>query len=296
MGSAIRASDAVPMFRFPDIEPETDLERRLLADDELRAGLTWGTPRFGHPEGRVQAHVASMLATIDRHDPLRADLRVLALIHDSFKRNVRSADPWSKDNDHAALARRFAERYTADERVLATLELHDEPYWIWRSSSERDQVLQRLLSVIPDVALFARFVELDAATEGKDQTFLWWFRRELAKHGELPPHPGLPDLRDEVMTGERESFVKTFATTPDSQHDVGVALRQLVDEHADRLHARGEVLLSDDGLRAMLVWRWAGARVPRLLRDSEVIREALAAHRVLADAEPVDARIYHLVD
>jgi hypothetical protein len=292
MVSAVPAHDAVPVFRFRDIEPETDLERRLLEDDELRAGLMWGTPRFGHPEGRVQAHVASMLVTIDPRDPMRADLRVLALIHDSFKRNVRPAEPWSKDNDHAVLARRFAEGYITDERLLATLELHDEPYWIWRSSPEPEEALQRLLSAIPDLALFARFVELDAASEGKDQTFLWWFRRELAMHGELPSHEALPDLRNEVMTGEPELFVKTFATTPELQHDVGVALRELVDEHTDRLHARGEVLLSDDGLRAMLVWRWRGPRAPRLMRDSDLIREALAAHPVLARAQPIDARIY----
>src|SRR4051812_13490576 len=95
---AVPASDAVPMFRLPDIEPQTDLERRLLADDELRAGLMWGRPRLGHPEGRVQAHVASMLAMIDPDDPMRAHLRLLALIHDSFKRRVRSTEPRSKEN------------------------------------------------------------------------------------------------------------------------------------------------------------------------------------------------------
>ena len=60
------------------------------------------------------------------------DLRLLALVHDSFKAEVRPHERWSPDNDHATLARRFAERYTSDERLLATLELHDEPYWIWR--------------------------------------------------------------------------------------------------------------------------------------------------------------------
>lgn len=282
---------AVPMFRMTEIEPETDLERRLLADGELRAGLAWGQPRWGHPEGAVQAHVAAILAAIDGDDPLRSDLRVLALIHDSFKRRLRPSEPWSRDNDHAVLARRFAERYIGDERLLATLEVHDEPYWLWRSSPERDEALQQLLAAIPDRALFARFVELDAASEGKDLSFLWWFRREMAKRGELPARAAAAD--DDVADGEPELFVKAFATTSESQAEVGAALSELIAEHAAALHATGEVLLSEDGLRALLVWRWSGRRASLLARDGEVIRQALAAHPVLADADPVDARIYH---
>ena len=32
------------------------------------------------------------------------------------------------ENHHAMRARRFAERYTDDERLLAAVELHDRPY------------------------------------------------------------------------------------------------------------------------------------------------------------------------
>jgi hypothetical protein len=117
----------------PTISAETELERALLADPRLRAGLGWGAPREGHPEGTVAQHVAAILARIPSDDPLRADLRFLAVVHDSFKRDVRPHERWSPDNDHATLARRFAERHTSDERVLAALELHDEPYWIWRN-------------------------------------------------------------------------------------------------------------------------------------------------------------------
>ncbi len=57
------------------IATETELERELLADPRLQAGLDWGAARFGHPEGRVRAHVAAMLAAIPSDDPLRNDLR-----------------------------------------------------------------------------------------------------------------------------------------------------------------------------------------------------------------------------
>jgi hypothetical protein len=116
-GAAPPADAALPAFR-----PETALEGALFADPDLRAGLAWGAPRPGHPEGSVGHHVAAILRCIDDRDPQRADLRVLALVHDAFKRAVDSTAGWSRDNDHAVLARRFAKRFTSDERLLVALE------------------------------------------------------------------------------------------------------------------------------------------------------------------------------
>ena len=53
-----------PVHMAASITSETALERTLLADRRLQAGLNWGAPRFGHPEGHVRAHVAAMLAAI----------------------------------------------------------------------------------------------------------------------------------------------------------------------------------------------------------------------------------------
>jgi hypothetical protein len=270
--------------------PSTPLEERLLAAPEIRAGLAWGSPRWGHPEGAVGDHVAALLARIADDDPLRDDLRVLALVHDSFKAAVRPGERWSRDNDHAALARRFAERFTADERLLVALELHDEPYWIWRNAGAPTDGLADVLGRVPDPELYARFVELDASTEGKDLSFLWWFRRELAVAGLLPAHP-LPPAIDSGSR-RRRLYVKTFAVDPAEQDEVAAAARKLVAEQAARLEADGGVYTSDDGLRVLLVWRWTGADDGRLLRDGDVVREALAAHPVFARAQAVDARLF----
>jgi hypothetical protein len=113
-----------------------------------------------------------MLSGIAPDDRLRGDLRVLAIVHDAFKAEVRAHERWSPDNDHAMIARRFADGYIADERLLTTLELHDEPYWIWRNAGATEGALQPLLARLRDIELFPRFVELDAANEGKDLTFL----------------------------------------------------------------------------------------------------------------------------
>jgi hypothetical protein len=272
------------------ISPETERERQLLADPQLRAGLDWGTPRSGHPEGHVVDHVAAILAAIAPDDPLRSDLRFLAFVHDAFKAEVRAHEPWSPDNDHATLARRFAEQYTADERLLSTLELHDEPYWLWRTAEQPSQALRTLLDRVPDPELFARFVELDAANEGKDLTFLWWFRRELAITGRLPAHPDSP-RPDAQADADEVVYVKAFATEPHQQRAVAQAASELVADQRPQLCADGEVLTSDDGLRVWLIWRWRRSRRELIERDAEVVRDALAAHPVFASAHPVEARI-----
>jgi hypothetical protein len=93
-------------------------------------------------------------------------------------------------------ARRLAERYTSDERLLAAIELHDRPYHLWRRTRRPGgrlgrritrRALQRLLDRIPDLELFARFVELDASTEGKNPEPRRWFREELARRGLIAP-------------------------------------------------------------------------------------------------------------
>jgi hypothetical protein len=84
-------------------------------------------------------------------------------------------------------ARRFAERYLDDERLLAVVELHDRPYGIWRKLQRTGELDEErwddMLARIPDLDLFRRFVELDASTEGKDPAPLEWFRDELSRRG-----------------------------------------------------------------------------------------------------------------
>jgi hypothetical protein len=113
--------------------------------------------------------------------------------------------------------------------------------------------------------LFVRFVELDASTEGKDVSLLWWFRRELARRGALPeaavdaPLP-LADAGVEVF------YVKTFAVVPGEQAALAGAARRLVATQARHLAADGRVLVSEDGVRVALEWRWRGETTARLLR------------------------------
>jgi hypothetical protein len=174
---------------IPGFVPENELEARLTADPALLRGLAWGEPRHGHPEGSVANHVADLLDTVDAWSETgrrREELRFLALVHDSLKFAVVSWRLKTGENHHGMRARRFAEGWTTDERLLATLELHDRPYALWRRERRTgrrtpERALDRLAGRIPDTGLFLRFVELDGSTAGKNPAPIAWIRRELSR-------------------------------------------------------------------------------------------------------------------
>ena len=181
---------------IPGFEPETELERQVTSEPELLEGLAWGEPRAGHPEGAVGTHVSHLLETLDRcgeSGERRELLRFMALVHDSFKYQVRERLPRVGENHHAMRARRFAERFTDDERVLAAIQFHDRPYSLWRKLQRKGKLdergFRRMVRCIPDPDLFLRFVELDGSTEGKRPEPIEWFRDELSTRGVLPAGP-----------------------------------------------------------------------------------------------------------
>ena len=182
------AADLVAGF-----EPENDLEKAVSEDPVLLRGLAWGKPRRGHPEGSVGAHVRDLLATIERWGETgvrRSELRFIALVHDSLKFQVSNWRPKSGENHHAMRARRFAERYTDDERLLAVIELHDRPYNLWRRRPRRrtldEREIERVIERVPDLDLFVRFLRLDCSTEGKNPEPVRWFEEELESRGLRP--------------------------------------------------------------------------------------------------------------
>jgi hypothetical protein len=181
----VDATDVIDGF-----EPENELERRVTSEPELLEGLAWGKPRAGHPEGAVGTHVSHLLETLDESGETgerRELLRFMALVHDSFKYQVRERLPRVGENHHATRARRFAERFTDDERLLATIEFHDRPYALWRKLKRRGKLdeggFRRMIRRIPDPELFLRFIELDGSTEGKRPEPIDWLRSELVERG-----------------------------------------------------------------------------------------------------------------
>jgi hypothetical protein len=184
----VRLPDAADLV--PGFSPETDLERAVSEDPELLAGLAWGKPREGHPEGSVGSHVSDLLEALDsagEDAETRSLLRFLALVHDSFKYRVHEWLPKAGANHHAARARHFAERFTSDERLLGVLEHHDRPYALWRKMQRQGRLdesrFEAMMRDVPDAGLFLRFIELDGGTEGKKPEPIIWFRDELRRRG-----------------------------------------------------------------------------------------------------------------
>jgi hypothetical protein len=167
------------------VDPETDIERRIVADPRWKAGVAWGEPRPGHPEGRVEAHIVEVLANLEKLnlDPtVRMKLRLIGLVHDSFKNEVDCSQAKSGANHHAMIARKFAQNYTSDDDVLDLIELHDEAYNSWGIGSRRGDwskaqaTAARLLDRLGDrIDLYLAFYRADNAAGDKRQEPLEWF-------------------------------------------------------------------------------------------------------------------------
>lgn len=181
---------AAPEPELP-FELETELEHRICADPEWQEGAAWGQPRPGHWEGAVSAHVADVLRNIDRAGPPsdeRARLRLIALVHDTFKYKVRQGRPNVGTNHHAWIARNWAERYIDDRDVLDVIELHDEAYNSWSMGAHKgkwDKAEGRVRNLLnrlgPRLPLYLRFFRADNRTDSKRQEPLEWFEKVAAE-------------------------------------------------------------------------------------------------------------------
>jgi hypothetical protein len=281
----------------PDLVPgfsaENELERAVASDPDIRRGWGYSERGTGHPERLVGAHVAAILRNIGDEDKLRAPLRFVALVHDSMKWAVRRDLPWSPDNDHAVLARRVAARHTSDHRLLLTIELHDEAFWIFTSKRTDPDALDGLLAQLLDVPLYLRFVELDASNEGKDPTFLMWLRNELALRGLLPAgraEPPQPDRAGQTI------FLMEWETEPDHQRRFASALATaMISAPGAEEWEQREVLRSADGARVVLFGRAPMPTDVALLRGRS-FAHALADKVDQTGARMVETRLLETID
>lgn len=92
---------------------ETPIEQAICDDPQFQRGIIYGKPRRGHPEGTVGSHIGEVLSNVQRFygdSPMRPKLRLIAIVHDSFKEFVDRSKPKDGENHHGMIARRFAER------------------------------------------------------------------------------------------------------------------------------------------------------------------------------------------
>jgi len=178
-----------PVDYYAFLRPEQEIERCFLEDPEFIAGLNWGKPRYGHPEGQIYKHIRQVLNNIDQlglDHPLRLPLRIIAFVHDTFKHVEDKSYPrdWSKH--HSVYARRFLEKYSQDTSLLTVTELHDEAYHCWclkflyNHEELSDRRLQKLLQQLDDsIQLYYLFFKCDTKTGDKNPSPLQWFEKTI---------------------------------------------------------------------------------------------------------------------
>lgn len=166
------------------IKPETELENKIITDQEFIDGAMWGKPRNGHPEGQVIYHIGHVLKNVDKYSTTenREKLRLIAIIHDSFKYKVDNTKSKSGENHHAMIARRFAEKFITDNELLEIIELHDEAYNSWckgdrdgkwdKAENRAKQLIERLGK---SINLYLTFYQCDNETGDKESENFIWF-------------------------------------------------------------------------------------------------------------------------
>ena len=172
------------------IKPENLTEEEIIKDDKFKAGCIYGKPRRGHPEGEVIYHIKEVLNNVDKYSDQsnRSDLRLTALIHDSFKYKVDQSKPRSGVNHHGFIARKFAEKFIQTSRVLETIELHDEAYNSWQIGEKRldwKKAEKRAIILIDriknDLDFYLIFYRCDNETGDKNYDNYLWFRDLVEK-------------------------------------------------------------------------------------------------------------------
>jgi hypothetical protein len=169
------------------VKPENGIETAIVSDANFITGAMYGKPRKGHPEGQVIYHIEEVLGNIDKfygEDSDRDDLRVIAILHDTFKHKVNQNLPKSGENHHGTIARRFAEKFPIHQDVLTVIQLHDDAYnaWSaggrhgdWYKAEKRAANLINALQIENCLELYVKFYKCDNATGDKSQDNYDWF-------------------------------------------------------------------------------------------------------------------------
>ncbi|HEV8051651.1 MAG TPA: hypothetical protein VGP47_04085 [Parachlamydiaceae bacterium] len=195
---------AIPDSSYKSVEqaieclyPENELERQVISSEEWREGARWGEPRKGHPEGAVIYHIHEVLGNVEKNygdSPMREKLRIITIIHDTFKHQVDMSLPTYGENQHGMLARRFAEKYITDQGILEIIQRHDDAYFAWRfwMNGNREKSLRSVTNLIEvlgdDLELFTAFYECDNATGDKTPDDVIWFK-EMSQMCYILPMP-----------------------------------------------------------------------------------------------------------
>lgn len=169
------------------IKPENGIESAICSNADFIAGCDYGKPRKGHSEGKVIYHIQEVLSNIDKwygDDKDRANLRLIAILHDTFKYKVDQTKPKVGENHHARLAKRFAEQFPINSDLHQVIQYHDDAYNAWQKGGrhgnwyEAERLASQLihgLLIEGCLDLYIKFYRCDNATGDKEQENYEWF-------------------------------------------------------------------------------------------------------------------------
>lgn len=169
------------------VKPKNSLERSIISDSDFIEGALYGKPRRGHPEGEVIYHIKEVLENIDKYyenDIDYEELRIIALVHDTFKHKVNRNLPKVGENHHGMIARRFAEKFQMHGDVYTVIEMHDDAYnaWSkgnrngdWYGAKKKATNLINGLLIENALDLFVKFYKCDNFTGDKSNDDYFWF-------------------------------------------------------------------------------------------------------------------------
>jgi hypothetical protein len=169
------------------IKPENGLETAIIDDLEFIIGASYGKPRPGHPEGAVIYHIKEVLANVEKYygdDDYRSELRLIAMLHDTFKYKVNRDIPRTGENHHGMIAKRFAEKFPIHNYILIVIELHDDAYNAWQKGGRRGdwygaerkaKNLINALQIENCLDLYLKFFHCDNSSGDKTSQNYGWF-------------------------------------------------------------------------------------------------------------------------
>ena len=174
----------------------------IFKDPRYKAGLRYGVPRKGHPEGTVGKHLVDLQCNLVKMRTggivdVKSDeywkLFILILVHDIMKHAATPDSAIADPNSHASLARKFLAEFSDDEDLQNIVQAHDENLALWLNFKTRGHVnfgrLQdRVINKIKDIELLLLFQIIDGATEGKTdmKEMLRWFVDEVNVYRSTP--------------------------------------------------------------------------------------------------------------
>lgn len=175
------------------IQPKTIKEQEIINYSPFIEGVMHGKPRKGHPEGKVLFHIKEVLINIDSfylNDVNYLDLRIIALLHDTFKNEVDRSQPKTGENHHATIAAKHAKELGIKEDIIKIIKLHDEAFNAWqqydkgktKKANDRIDKLINELDFCGCVDLYQKFCECDNKTGNKSQDNYEWFLDKVAEN------------------------------------------------------------------------------------------------------------------